>query len=318
VFNHRFTSRVVNRLHKSSDGDIFVPAGTVTLLGTTSARARHPDDTAPTAGDALRLLHLGEALFPDVWNYRILRVFAGNRPLYAPKNADLAADGSAGGRAASRNFVIMDHEEDGLAGMAGIFGGKLTTYRLMAEKISDLVCAKLGIQAPCRTALEPITPDISQAAPGTAGRKTFHVFPPAGLRLAADRMGDAFPALAARLEQGDGAEILCECEMVSRAEVELAAQDADVHTLSDVRARTRLGMGTCQGTFCSLRALGALTAMGLPETRMPDPRENLRAFFRERWRGLRPALWGTQAREIELSRAVYAVTLNLDGADDER
>ena len=36
VFNHRFTSRVVNRLHPGSDGDIFVPHGSITILGTTS------------------------------------------------------------------------------------------------------------------------------------------------------------------------------------------------------------------------------------------------------------------------------------------
>jgi len=308
VFNHRFISRVINRLHRSSDGDIFVPAGTVTILGTTSTAARRPDDTTPTARDALRLLQLGEALFPDIWNCRILRVFSGNRPLYAPKGA---------GRAASRNFVLVDHEEEGLAGMAGIFGGKLTTYRLMAEKISDLACAKLGIQAPCRTALEPLTPDSLQAAPAVARRKAFRFFPPAGVKLAADRMGETFPALADRLAQDDGTEILCECEMVSRAEVEITAKDTDVHTLNDLRARTRLGMGTCQGAFCSLRALGALAALDLPQTRMTDPGENLHAFFQERWRGLRPALWGAQAREIELSRAVYAVTLNLDGADDD-
>ena len=37
VFNHRFTSRVINRLHPSGDGDIFVPHGSITILGTTSA-----------------------------------------------------------------------------------------------------------------------------------------------------------------------------------------------------------------------------------------------------------------------------------------
>ncbi len=36
AFNHRFTSRVINRLRLPADGDIFVPHGSVTILGTTS------------------------------------------------------------------------------------------------------------------------------------------------------------------------------------------------------------------------------------------------------------------------------------------
>ena len=35
AFNQRIANHVVNRLHKSSDGDIFVPHGSITILGTT-------------------------------------------------------------------------------------------------------------------------------------------------------------------------------------------------------------------------------------------------------------------------------------------
>ena len=305
VFNHRFCSRIVNRLHKSSDGDIFVPHGSVTILGTTSARARHPADTSPTADEVLRLLKLGEALFPAVWSYRILRAFAGNRPLYVPP------EGGAG-RGASRNFVIVDHEEDGLQGFASIFGGKLTTYRLMAEKMSDLVCRKLGHNAPCRTAVEALA---EQPEPALCKRAE-KFFPAQRVQLVAERLGSHFPALVNSLEKGTGSELLCECEMVSRAEVELVASDPATHFLHDVRFRTRLGMGTCQGTYCSLRTIGVLAALPIPLA--IAPRNNLRAFLQERWKGLRPALWGTQVQEIELGRAIFGATLNLDGVDDER
>ena len=304
VFNHRFTSRIINRLHKSSDGDIFVPHGSITILGTTSAKAKSPSDTTPTGEEVLRLLKLGEPLFPDIWNYRILRAFAGNRPLYTPPNAEA-------GRGASRNFVIVDHESEGLLGMASIFGGKLTTYRLMAEKMTDLVCKKLGVTAPCRTAYESLAPLPDPALMARAGK----YFPAHRVQLVAERLGEEFPTVVDQLEQGSGSELLCECEMVSRAEVELVARDPATHFLHDIRFRTRMGMGTCQGTFCSLRAIGALTADKIPFATLP--RENLRSFLQERWRGLRPALWGNQVQEIELGRAIYAATLNLDGADNE-
>lgn len=304
VFNHRFTSRIINRLHKSSDGDIFVPHGSVTILGTTSAKAKSPSDTTPTAEEVLRLLKLGEPLFPALWNYRILRAFAGNRPLYTPPDSDA-------GRGASRNFVIVDHEPEGLQGFGSIFGGKLTTYRLMAEKMTDLVCRKLGVVAACGTADEPLAhqPD---AALCERARK---YFPSHRVQLVAERLGDQFPAIVDSLDKGSGTALLCECELVSRAEVELVAADEATHFLHDVRFRTRLGMGTCQGTYCSLRAIGALTDSSIPFA--VSPRTNLRSFLQERWRGLRPALWGTQVQEIELGRAIFGATLNLSGADDE-
>jgi glycerol-3-phosphate dehydrogenase len=304
VFNHRFTSRVINRLHTSSDGDIFVPHGSVTILGTTSARAKGPSDTTPGTEEVKRLLDLGEPLFPEIRGYRILRAFAGNRPLYTPPEG-------SGGRGASRNFVIVDHEKEGLTGLGSIFGGKLTTYRLMAEKMTDLVCEKLGVSAPCRTADEALA---AQPDPALLNRARKY-FPAGRERLVAERLGDQFPEIVDDLDRGASPKLLCECEMVSRAEVELVARDSATHFLHDVRFRTRLGMGTCQGSFCSLRTIGALDSADVVQAASAGT--NLRSFLRERWRGLRPALWGAQVREIELGRAVYGATLNLNGADDE-
>jgi len=45
AFNHRFTSRVINRLRPPADGDIFVPHGSVTILGTTSVAVDRPAAT---------------------------------------------------------------------------------------------------------------------------------------------------------------------------------------------------------------------------------------------------------------------------------
>ncbi|WP_291440810.1 anaerobic glycerol-3-phosphate dehydrogenase subunit GlpA [Desulfovibrio sp.] len=304
VFNHRFTSRVINRLHPSGDGDIFVPHGSITILGTTSASTDRPDDTTPTTEEVLRLLDIGEPLFPQVRQYRILRAFAGTRPLYTP--------GGAAGRKASRNFHIVDHADEGLEGMVSIFGGKLTTYRLMAERVVDRVCTKLGHSAVCRTATEALVPDADEATLKRAAR----FFPMQGLNLMADRLGDDLPAVLELAEQQAGNPLICECEMVSLAEIEYVARQPATYSLTDIRLRTRLGMGTCQGAFCSLRTVGALAEHGVQLELTPT--DNVRRFLQERWGGLRFALWGMQAREMELSRAIYATTLNLDGAAHEQ
>ncbi len=306
VFNHRFTSRVINRLRKSSDGDIVVPHGSVTILGTTSSPADSPQDTRPTSDEVVRLLAHGKPLFPNIEHYRILRAFAGTRPLYTP-----SAGGA--GRSASRNFHIVDHKEEGLQGFASIFGGKLTTYRLMAEKMSDLVCAHLGITAPCTTATVPLVDwnDYEKARLPALKEQCRRVFPMQDTRRLEDRLGLAFGQVVEAAAAAPKNQLLCECEMVSMAEVDFVARDSASHSLTDVRLRTRLGMGTCQGIFCSLRAVGAMT-----EGRVPlalKPADNVRAFLRERWKGLRPALWGAQLKELELGRAIYAASLNLDG-----
>ncbi len=306
VFNYRFTSRVINRLHKSSDGDIFVPHGSVTILGTTSSPAKSPGDTRPTSAEVLRLLEIGKPLFPQIKDYRILRAFAGTRPLYTPSGTS--------GRSASRNFHIVDHSHDGLSGFGSIFGGKLTTYRLMAEKMSDVVCQHLHINARCRTATEPLVAEIDEQTRDKARK----LFPGHDLHLVEDRLGDSFTAMANTMAQEGMVknDLLCECEMVSTAEVMHVAQDEATHSLTDIRLRTRLGMGTCQGIFCSLRTIGALTEKNIPLKLKPT--ENLRSFLNERWKGLRPALWGMQLKELELGRAIYAATLNIDGASHEQ
>lgn len=310
AFNHRFTSRVINRLRKAADGDIFVPHGSITILGTTSKKTDRPDDTVPDTAEVRALLDIGRALFPDIDAYRILRTFAGTRPLYT-------ADPSAEGRGASRNFVVLDHEKEGLKGMATICGGKLTTYRLMGERMADLVCAKLGVTAACRTAVEPLVPEASQELMARARK----VFPAQGLEQAQARLGDSFAAAVERLEAAPWKKaLLCECERVTIAEFEQVASESTSHSLNDIRRRTRMGMGTCQGSFCGLRGVGAVLEADLLAASAaqdaPAAPDLLRSFQQERWYGIRPVLWGSELRETELARGMYGATLNIDGADE--
>ncbi|MDL2272199.1 anaerobic glycerol-3-phosphate dehydrogenase subunit A [Desulfovibrio sp. OttesenSCG-928-I05] len=300
AFNHRFTERVINRLRRPTDGDIFVPHGSITIFGTTSVPTDRADDTTPTSDEVLALLQTGKALFPKIEEYRILRAFAGTRPLYSPHHDT--------GRAATRNFVIIDHAEQGLSGMVSVTGGKFTSYRLMAEKTCDHVCALLGVTEPCRTAEESIIPAPSPALLDRAKR----LFPAAGLELAVARMGDDLENAVTGAEKDPWKRlILCECELVTMAEFEAVAREQSSSSLNDIRRRTRLGMGTCQGNFCALRATGALTEQNL--TWGQGPREVFRQFLEERWHGIRPLLWGNQLREVELERGIYGASLNVDG-----
>src|SRR5438874_11282429 len=150
VLSRRLAHAAINRCHKPGDGDIIVPGLSVAILGTTSARVPHPE-VLPIEWDEVRgMIEEGALMADGVSTARAMRAYAGVRPLY-----DLGAE--AEGREMSRNFAVIDHEErDGIAGFASIVGGKVTTYRLMAERVTDLVARRLGVTTACSTAEVPL------------------------------------------------------------------------------------------------------------------------------------------------------------------
>ena len=299
AFNQRIVNHVVNRLHKSSDGDIFVPHGSITILGTSSMSIPNPEDTSTSRAEVESLIKIGEQTFEDLRDFRILRTFAGSRPLYIPP-------GGAVGRSASRGFAIVDHEQDGLKGFFTIVGGKFTTFRLMAEKICNQICAKLNNTTPCRTAEEPLVPEVD-AEDKTRARKFFPSF---GTELAATRLGaERFKRVVERLEaEPESRELVCECENVTRAEVEEICRDDTSFIVNDVRRRTRVGMGTCQGNFCALRTAAVFAEFGTEPT-AKDSLVRLREFLQGRWKGIRPVLLGRTLRETEMTRSIYELSM---------
>jgi len=78
-----------------------------------------------------------------------------------------------------------------------------------------------------------------------------------------------------------------------------------------LRLRSRLGMGSCQGGLCGLRAVGYLCETG--EISGSEGNEVLVRFLERRWAGIRPVLWGDQLRQEQLLEALYCGTLNIDG-----
>lgn len=310
AFNQRITSHVVNRLRKPSNGDIFVPHGSITILGTSSITIPDPEDTSTSWDEVEELMKTGEGVFEHLRDYRILRVFAGSRPLYVPKGAE-------GGRNASRGFVTIDHEvEDGLKGMMTICGGKFTTYRLMAEKFCDVLAPKLNNTAKCRTAEEDLVPEVTEADK----KKARQYFPSYGVSLAATRLGvEKFADVVKTLESDpESREVICECENVTLAEIRAIANESTSHSVADVRRRTRLGMGTCQGNFCALRA--AAVANKFFKNKLDDCSNSLsdmKNFLQARWKGITPVMAGKTLREAEMTRGMYEVLFNVNGGRPE-
>ncbi|MGG5839718.1 anaerobic glycerol-3-phosphate dehydrogenase subunit A, partial [Huaxiibacter chinensis] len=294
ILDHRINNVVINRCRKPSDADILVPGDTISLIGTTSTHIDYHeiDCNRVTAEEVDILLREGEKLAPVMAQTRILRAYAGVRPL-------VASDNDPSGRNVSRGIVLLDHAaRDGMEGFITITGGKLMTYRLMSEWATDAVCKKLGNTQPCTTAERPL-PGSQESA-----EKTLHkvISLPAPLRGSAIyRHGDRTPAWLgqSRLSRS----LVCECEAVTAGEVQYAVENLTVNNLLDLRRRTRTGMGTCQGELCACRAAGLLQRFNV--TTSAQSLTQLSEFLNERWKGVQPVAWGDALRESEFTRWVY-------------
>ena len=274
ITNRRLTHRVINRCRQPSDGDIVVPNETVSILGTTSIRLEEVESFEVTPHEVSLLVQETSRMIPAIQEARFIRAYAGIRPLFQ-------SEVKGNDRAISRGFALIDHgKRDGIKNLITITGGKLMTYRLMSEKTSDLICEKMGKAVACSTQLNPL--------PG-ANR-------PAGSRE--------------RLKQflTDGGEILCDCELVQRKEVEGFLEKERLKDLQDILHRTRLAKGTCQGGFCVYRLLGVLHQLRMAGG---DSNKILKGFLEERWKGIRPILWGTALKEEELLESIYKGIFNL-------
>lgn len=304
IFGHRVNNVVLNRCRKPADSDILVPGDTISLIGTTSMNIPYDeiDNMTVTPQEVDILIREGEKLAPRLAQTRILRAYAGVRPL-------VASDNDPTGRNVSRGIVLLDHaERDGLQGYITITGGKLMTYRLMAEWATDLVCKKLNVSSPCTTAEERL--------PGSRENieeinKKIVSLPATQRKAAIYRHGDLAEKLIDNTQLDNS--LVCECEGVSVGEVKYALDELNVKSLVDLRRRTRIGMGTCQGELCACRASGVMRSTERFCTKRA--KDDLSSFLTERWKGIYPIAWGDTLRESEYTAWVYQGVCGLDSVE---
>jgi glycerol-3-phosphate dehydrogenase len=127
-----------------------IPWGDRTILGTTDTDYNGLlDRVFANADDVSYVLLIVNYFFPKakLTETDVIRTWAGLRPLIADANGKPSD--------ISRSHEIKNPEPC----WWDVAGGKLTTYRLMAEQTVDQVVAKLGLRFDaCRTAAEPLLP----------------------------------------------------------------------------------------------------------------------------------------------------------------
>lgn len=303
IFDRRVTNMAI--VCKAFEGRncYMFPHENTTLLGVSAIDVfGEVDDIKPEYSDVEYLLHSIESVIPSIRKHRVIRSFVGVRPMLYKFGVEEGA--------VTRGYKVIDHEKKhNVKGFITIAGGKLVIYRKMAEKATDLICKKLGIEAPCSTHLELL--------PGATGEVNVD-------RFAEEYKMDYHVVKRLAIRHGPGVEKIfqiikgdpstrsskCTCESGTEAEVSYCIQSEWACHLNDLRRRLRIGSGPCQGTACTARTISTLA-----KEREMDANEatiELLDFLQERWKGIWPALRGPQLSEMELKNAIYGCVANLN------
>jgi glycerol-3-phosphate dehydrogenase len=243
-------------------------------------------------------------VFPAITGARAIHTYAGVRPTlfaYGPHEDNL-----------SRDHQIIDHAPHGAPGLYSMIGGKLASYRLFAEEMTDVLAQRFGVGVTCST--------HKLALPGGEERRS--------ARELAERLG-VDGVTGRRLVYRHGARVdrieerilrrpregvvVCPCEPVLEAEVRHVIATEHARSVEDVSRRTRLGLGACGGMRCAARC-GQILA----EERDLPPRfgrEMAVRFLLKQAKTRVSALGPAQARQEAIAMASVRAELGIADVD---
>lgn len=187
---------------------------------TATAAVREPGDTQTYASDVNALLTGARKLVPDLDTRRVVRAFAGGRPVIQGTN-DF--------------FIGQSAVVPGLFQAAGIQSPGVASAPAIAEHM-ELVMREAGVELHERADWNPIrrAPDDFDRAP--LERK--------------EELIESDPAWG---------QIVCRCETVPEAEIVAAIRRRPgAVSVEGVKRRCRAGMGRCQSGFCQSRVVAIL------------------------------------------------------------
>lgn len=270
-----------------------LPWQNMSVLGTTDDDYYGDLDDVVANGDEVRYLTQAvERVFPAVRNARAIGTWGGVRPtLYAwGTNEDKL----------SREHEIVDHAQHGAPGLYSMLGGKLASYRIFAEEMTDVLCRELGKGTPVTTHVSPLPGGDEVIDPFSL--TTDGLIDPMGAVRLEYRHGSRALRVMERVQRNPReARVVCECEPVLEAEVRYVVEHELANGVEDVSRRTRLGLGSCGGMRCAARC-GAIVAE--MKDRSPEAGRRDALLFLERARRRRLAAVGPeQARQEALALA---------------
>lgn len=278
-----------------------IPYNNYSLVGTTDTdHFGDPGKLDIYRNEVDYLMEAATRILPCSRYARIMRTFAGVRPTAYSwgKTADEL----------SREHQIIDHEKsDGVSGFITMLGGKLATYRLMAQELADLITKKFQKREKCSTHTL-LLPGAEKKVDPIKISETYKINEVAARRLVA-RHGTISEKI---LETTDHNFLLCLCEPVLESEARYVFKYEWSETLSDLARRTKFGVGPCAGAFCLHRGMKILHEEKKRTTN--EVFVDLKNFLNEQWHWRRPVVEGQETVQEELNYALLMNSANIDRA----
>ena len=306
AYDRRLTNYAI--AGRTIDGrEIFIePWQNLSIIGTTDDDYYGDLDNVVATSEEVRYLVEGIArIFPQIHESRPMYTYAGVRPTlyqYGPLEDAL-----------SRNHEIIDHATHGAPGLYSMVGGKLASYRLFAEEMTDVLAMRFSLGTTCATH-KTFLPGGDEQVDPFALAEDLEIDAVAARRLTY-RHGSRSLRIAERIrERPREATVVCPCEPVLEAEVRYAVKHELARSVDDVSRRTRLGLGACGGMRCAARC-GQIVA----EERELPPRVGREQAIRFLLRAARTRAVGLgpdQARQEALAIASIRAEVGVDAGVD--
>ena len=90
---------------------------------------------------------------------------------------------------------------------------------------------------------------------------------------------------------------------------------SNINKLVNLRRRTRVGMGTCQGGLCACRAAGMLVKS---HNCAEKAKNDMVDFVQERWKGMNPISWGDTMNEAQFMSWIYEGVCGLNENNNDK
>jgi glycerol-3-phosphate dehydrogenase len=304
-----FAGRVTNYaviFHGIDGRQMFIcPHQNTTLLGTTDDDYYGDLSQIPVLeSEVAYLLQAAERMFPSIGQYPLIGTTVGCRATlheWGPYESDLG-----------RDHRIWDHEESGAAGFMTMAGGKLASYRVMAEEATNAICQRLGgFGGACETGSTPL-PGGHEHDLGIEAFTELGLSGAAARRILYRHGSRAEQIRSMMVNEPRTRALVDPLEPVTEAEIRHVIRTEHVVTVDDLKRRSRLGIASDGAARCAVRASQILAEeLDIEPDLVP---ELARDFLQSRWedrRGIRRA--GTCEMEA-VTQAVSHLSAQTDRA----
>lgn len=253
-FTHGPKHAIYVPAHQDGRPFFIIPWRDYYWVGTTDIRYEGDLDHVRSSKEEIEyLLREVNFVFPlaDLTEEQVFYSIAGVRPLPRTKSDTEEAE-------ITRRHIIYDHDEEDIDGLISIIGGKLTTYRNLAEETVDYVFKKLDMEAPpCQTDSIPISggeiEDIRQFIGENAARFATNGLTAEQITYFISLYGTNFKTILAMADkQPDLCARLSPAQPAIKAQIAYAVLQEKAKTLADIYLRrTGVGISGSKGLDCA-------------------------------------------------------------------